>query len=165
MWHLQQRAWGKLRAEGWPLKNHYDMMALNAQREQMQSLQQRQDALQQCQDADFDGPSDVRDIVSCTMCYSDFSDSPGGLPRSLPCGHTFCTNCLEDSRRISVPDCDSHAIECPICRKRHFMPHPSGIDVVSFPVAASFPINFCVKEVEFSVTTLPLECTDTVADV
>jgi hypothetical protein len=123
------------------------------------TIAQRKDA--QLTDADFDV---LGDILQCTICYSEYSDSPGALPRSLPCGHTFCTSCLETFYR-SVPDCDSLAIECPTCRKRHYMPLPSGIDVVASPVAASFPINFCVKEVEFSVTTLPFECTDSVADV
>jgi hypothetical protein len=51
------------------VKFHYDMAALNAQREQLQSLQQHLDALQQCQDAhlkdaDFDGPSDVLEDIN-----------------------------------------------------------------------------------------------------
>jgi hypothetical protein len=150
------------------LKNHYDTVALNAQRDHIQSLQQRQDALQPSEDAnleDAEMDSVLLDIRFCTICYCEYNNSPAELPRLLPCGHTFgCTSCLDDFYRLSVPDCANPTIFCPVCSKLHFMPRPSGIDVVAFR-ESSFPIDFCVKEVEFSVTTLPFECTDSVADV
>lgn len=123
------------------LKNHYDAVALAAQREQMQSLQQHADALQQSHDAHLkDAELDDLEAFSCSICYNNYSDLL--VPRLLPCGHTFCTSCL---RGIFSGD----AIECPSCRKKHSIPRPAVVDVEACTVSRSVPINFYAKEVNF----------------
>ena len=142
------------------VRNHYDMAALNAQREQLQSIQQRQDAQQQCQDAHLkDAEFDDLEAFVCTICYNNYSDSLLLVPRLLPCGHTFCTGCLRDSIGRQAPD----TIECGVCRKRHSIPRQAVVDVEACPVARSVPTNFYAKEVIFLRQIPPFQCADYIA--
>ena len=56
----------------------------------------------------------MRDDLSCAVCHELFDE-----PKSLPCLHTFCANCLvgsETSRRRSRGRGDPpDKVECPIC--------------------------------------------------
>ncbi|XP_041379301.1 uncharacterized protein LOC121391900 [Gigantopelta aegis] len=64
--------------------------------------------IQSAQDmaSSFLGSSEDR--VSCPLCISVYKD-----PRNLPCGHTFCSNCLQSHISASIsPD---KTFRCPMC--------------------------------------------------
>ena len=70
---------------------------------------------------------------NCAICYDQFSrENPA---KTLPCGHTFCLQCVE---RL-VPDRDegSH-LECPYCREVHQLPN-GGAD--------NFKTNYLVMQI------------------
>lgn len=50
------------------------------------------------------------DLVTCSICLGPYRD-----PVTLPCGHSFCGNCIQDSWRC----CEK---TCPECRQ----PFPEG---------------------------------------
>lgn len=50
-----------------------------------------------------EGPT-LRQDLTCSVCYNIYSD-----PVLLPCSHSFCRECLKNSRRFHKT--------CPICRK------------------------------------------------
>lgn len=54
--------------------------------------------------------------MPCAICLCDYVD-----PRILPCGHSFCEECL---KRIIT----NYKIVCPTCRERH-----RNVDISSFP--------------------------------
>src|SRR4051812_29679270 len=49
----------------------------------------------------------LEDIIACCVCMEQYKD-----PKILPCGHSFCSTCLE-SWFIRDPNGFSH---CPLCR-------------------------------------------------
>lgn len=51
-----------------------------------------------------EGPS-LRQELTCSVCYNIYRD-----PVLLPCSHTFCRECLNNSRRYHQT--------CPICRQK-----------------------------------------------
>ena len=56
---------------------------------------------------------DLRDFVTCAVCFELFEDRD---PRTLPCVHSFCSECIQrvlDTAR-SVKRTDD--IQCPICQ-------------------------------------------------
>ncbi|XP_075264023.1 tripartite motif-containing protein 59-like [Convolutriloba macropyga] len=59
------------------------------------------------------------DYTTCSICLGPFD-----APRMLPCGHSFCTTCLQ-----SLIDRDTR--KCPDCRK-----------VFPNRLSQSFPINY-----------------------
>ncbi|CAL4191433.1 unnamed protein product [Meganyctiphanes norvegica] len=66
--------------------------------------------------------------AECTICDLPY-DEGNHRPRNLPCGHGFCTICLETtiSRGSSL---------CPICRKTH-----------GAKLAENLPINFVLENI------------------
>ncbi|XP_064100973.1 uncharacterized protein LOC135211614 isoform X2 [Macrobrachium nipponense] len=63
----------------------------------------------------------------CKVCLENF-DSVSRRPRSLPCGHTFCTSCISDLIK-------NRKISCPHCRRRHTLKQ-----------ATELPISYIVEE-------------------
>jgi hypothetical protein len=127
------------------LKNHYDGQAIAVQREEMQRSQQRVLALEQSQDAQLKH-AEINDVelIQCSICYEQYYDSLQRLPRVLPCGHTFCTDCLKSILGRVAAD----TIECPNCKRGHLLPRPAGvIDVESYEQIRTIPTNFHAKEV------------------
>lgn len=58
----------------------------------------------------------------CRICFNDF-DEAERRPRNLPCGHTFCTQCIAGTFRVN-------RFMCPSCRAAHV-----ALDVTVFPVS------------------------------
>ena len=51
----------------------------------------------------------IMDDLKCGICLELFQD-----PRSLPCLHTFCRDCLQRSLNE-----ENHSLKCPVCRAKH----------------------------------------------
>ena len=52
------------------------------------------------------------DLTKCPVCFDEYKESGGCLPRLLPCTHTLCENCLEVLIRQTK-------LDCPECRLKH----------------------------------------------
>ena len=48
------------------------------------------------------------DELKCGICLELFQD-----PRTLPCLHTFCRECIQRSLN------ENHSLKCPVCRAKH----------------------------------------------
>ncbi|KAK8746222.1 hypothetical protein OTU49_017308 [Cherax quadricarinatus] len=62
----------------------------------------------------------------CTVCFDTYNDALR-RPRNLPCGHTFCSQCINSAIKKSL-------ITCPSCRAEH-----------NATSATKFPISYCVE--------------------
>ena len=88
----------------------------------------------------------------CGVCLDIFRE-----PRSLPCGHTFCTECLEGVLRQSKKRSE---IECPSCRTKH------GTDNSAPKEAArKFVLNFKASKFAHALNNLKKACETGSADV
>ena len=76
----------------------------------------------------------LRTQLECSICYEIFKE-----PRELPCGHSFCTACLE--RLASFGNLEY--VDCPSCRKRH--KRPSNGFRIDFKAFELFRIFFSEK--------------------
>ncbi|XP_069161731.1 tripartite motif-containing protein 59-like [Procambarus clarkii] len=59
----------------------------------------------------------------CSVCYNDYDDNQL-RPRTLPCGHTFCSQCIDNAIK-------NGQLNCPSCRAEH-----------AATAATLFPINY-----------------------
>ena len=59
------------------------------------------------------------DYLMCSVCLGRYED-----PRLLPCGHSFCKNCLSEHIQQTVQDRDTLSFNCPIDRIE--VPRPRG---------------------------------------
>ena len=66
------------------------------------------------------------DFTTCSICLDTFN-----TPRILPCGHSFCNDCL-----LSI--LESQIVNCPDCR-----------ETIPSLSAEEFPINYAVVSVSF----------------
>lgn len=69
--------------------------------------------------------------LECSICVEQYSQVFDHNPRSLRCGHTFCTKCLF---RIMT----TRGIKCPVCSKWHNMERPD---------VQQLPPNYAVMEI------------------
>ena len=53
-------------------------------------------------------------LLECSICLESYRD-----PRSLPCVHTFCLQCIEGVSRDKHP---GDSLDCPLCRKEFTIP-------------------------------------------
>jgi len=67
-------------------------------------------------------------LTKCPICLEDFVN-----PKSLPCLHTFCLQCIKDHCRDDSP---GDRVNCPICRSSFVIP-VGGVD--------QLPNNFFLK--------------------
>jgi len=72
--------------------------------------------------------SRITEISTCPICREDFKD-----PRSLPCVHSFCLQCLEGYCKDKYP---GDEVQCPLCRKEFEIPQ-DGLQTL--------PANFFLK--------------------
>lgn len=69
----------------------------------------------------------------CGVCLEGYSESGSHAPRSLSCGHTFCTGCLSQLVK--------ETISCPKCHQTSQLP-PRGVN--------DLPKNYGVLEIMYS---------------
>ncbi|KAK8718938.1 hypothetical protein OTU49_014233, partial [Cherax quadricarinatus] len=62
----------------------------------------------------------------CKVCFNEY-DEDLQRPRTLPCGHTFCSQCIEDTIK-------NVQLTCPGCRAQH-----------TATAASHFPVNYIVE--------------------
>ena len=65
-------------------------------------------------------------MENCPVCLTTFDDSLM-RPRNLPCGHTFCSSCINGLK-------EQGSIKCPTCRVSHAVPE-----------AGEFPISYALE--------------------
>eukprot|EP00029_Vermamoeba_vermiformis_P014190 TRINITY_DN9314_c0_g1_i1.p1 TRINITY_DN9314_c0_g1~~TRINITY_DN9314_c0_g1_i1.p1 ORF type:complete len:587 (-),score=94.39 TRINITY_DN9314_c0_g1_i1:13-1773(-) len=81
--------------------------------------------------------TELEEELRCSLCLELFTE-----PRTLPCGHTYCTMCLQDVYRKST---NSNWLVCPLCREKHL------IEVMGI---LSFPKNFHIASIVDKVKSL-----------
>ncbi|XP_069183413.1 tripartite motif-containing protein 59-like [Procambarus clarkii] len=59
----------------------------------------------------------------CSVCFNNYDDNQL-RPRTLPCGHTFCSQCIDNAIK-------NGQLTCPSCRAEH-----------AATAATQFPINY-----------------------
>lgn len=70
--------------------------------------------------------------AECMVCFTEYNDNR--RPRSLPCGHTMCSKCLEQTIRDEVK-------MCPKCRTHYLADNLTDI-----------PVNFSLETILKSLT-------------
>lgn len=73
------------------------------------------------------------DYLMCSICLGRYTN-----PRLLPCGHSFCKQCLEDHIKQTVTDQGAQHFKCPNDRTQIGRPAP-GIPVKQW--ASAFPLD------------------------
>ncbi|XP_041379222.1 tripartite motif-containing protein 2-like isoform X2 [Gigantopelta aegis] len=82
--------------------------------------------------------ADFNDDISCTICLNIFVS-----PRSLPCGHTFCHNCLNEHINKTVT---RSTFSCPICRYSARLVRRNDDQDKTESLAEQFPINYALVQ-------------------
>ncbi|XP_069164189.1 uncharacterized protein [Procambarus clarkii] len=62
----------------------------------------------------------------CSVCFNDYDDNQL-RPRNLPCGHTFCSQCIDNAIK-------NGQLSCPSCRAEH-----------TATASTQFPISYAVE--------------------
>ncbi|XP_033762413.1 tripartite motif-containing protein 59-like [Pecten maximus] len=97
--------------------------------------------------------SDLRDIVSCPICYEDFDE-----PKSLPCLHTFCKECLQQLiTKTMEPDVKKYFF-CPSCRMKVY--GPKGVPLEQW--ADTYPSNHMIRTLQDNIK---MEDSDSICSV
>ena len=73
-------------------------------------------------------------FLNCAICLEVYRD-----PRALPCQHSFCRECLEQS--IGSSD-DKSTLVCPVCRK---------VVPISRKGVTELPVHFLVNSLQETV--------------
>ena len=55
---------------------------------------------------------DGDDLTNCPVCFEEYTEKGGHVPRLLPCSHTICEKCLEELIH-------NNKVDCPECRIKH----------------------------------------------
>ncbi|KAK5612319.1 hypothetical protein CRENBAI_016307 [Crenichthys baileyi] len=64
-------------------------------------------------------PVNIVEDTECAVCFCSY-DNIFKTPKLLPCGHTFCLECLA---RINVTSPEIKTLSCPVCRVLTKLPH------------------------------------------
>ena len=95
----------------------------------------------------------VKSTVECSICYEIFAD-----PHSLPCTHTFCKPCIQQSFE--------NYKNCPICKEdfllREARPNPTIKKLCDIFAPASLPTTASTSLASASATTCLASATFTV---
>ncbi|XP_052803846.1 uncharacterized protein LOC128233977 [Mya arenaria] len=76
------------------------------------------------------------DVIKCPTCLDVFKS-----PRVLPCGHSFCLECLESSVLYTESSKSKDYFQCPVCRKNV---KPYDQKALRQKWAYQFPLNVTV---------------------
>ena len=76
--------------------------------------------------------NDLDELVECPICLEHFTD-----PRSLPCLHSFCVQCLDQAQKAkeSAFPTKKGYIECPTCNDKSKLPKGSVFKLSRYFVA------------------------------
>ncbi|XP_046384889.1 E3 ubiquitin-protein ligase TRIM32-like [Ischnura elegans] len=76
----------------------------------------------------------VEELLECAVCLERLKE-----PRTLPCDHTFCLNCLKTQMSSPLGSADGSAgvVKCPTCRRDAAIPRQGGL--------ASLPTNIYLE--------------------
>ena len=69
--------------------------------------------------------------LKCGICLELFQD-----PRSLPCLHTFCRECIQRSLNE-----ENHSLKCPVCRANHELSEGAGLLPVNQYALQELPLK------------------------
>ncbi|XP_050402895.1 uncharacterized protein LOC126819092 [Patella vulgata] len=84
----------------------------------------------------MNSPKDFEeDFLSCLICFEKFNQ-----PKSLPCLHTFCLDCLRSYIKSTTLFKNGTSFKCPTCRDLATVPLPRSPDW-----ATQFKTNFYVN--------------------
>jgi len=70
--------------------------------------------------------------VNCPVCFGPFVD-----PRTLPCSHTFCKKCLQQSGDQQ----SDNKLQCPVCRVECQIPANSADLIQHLQPAPNIPVD------------------------
>ena len=83
--------------------------------------------------------------LKCSVCLNTYD-----VPKTLPCLHTFCKNCIEECilKRPSAiaEELAENEMRCPNCRQKHTLP-PGGVEDI--------PINFEIRAIIELLQSVP----------
>ncbi|KAH3862281.1 hypothetical protein DPMN_025247 [Dreissena polymorpha] len=85
--------------------------------------------------------------LKCPVCMEILA-----YPRTLPCMHSFCQQCLHEFIINKCPKGIERGFECPVCRM-YFRPYVQGIPPHLW--AESFPLNFCLQGIIGEIAIKP----------
>ncbi len=78
----------------------------------------------------------------CSVCLREYEPAGKGVPKLLPCSHTFCLPCLQQM-------CHGPKVTCPECRKPCQVPPPGP---------QAFPTNrYIIQNIELVARMIQLE--------
>ena len=75
----------------------------------------------------------LEEQLTCAICLDLYTN-----PKTLPCLHSFCQQCLENLPQDTQGD--NYFISCPTCCHHTQLPHPTG--------AADFPVAFQINNLK-----------------
>ena len=78
------------------------------------------------------------DDLKCGICLELFQD-----PRSLPCLHTFCRECIQCSLKE-----ENHSLKCPVCRAKHELSEGAGVLPVNQYALQELPLKRLLQQRE-----------------
>ena len=82
--------------------------------------------------------AELHDDFKCGICLELFQD-----PRSLPCLHTFCRECIQRSLNE-----ENHSLKCPVCRAKHELGKRAGLLPVNQYALQQLPLKRLQQERE-----------------
>lgn len=86
--------------------------------------------------------------LHCPICYTVY----GSAPAILPCGHSFCINCIDQLIKLALRNVDpmhEPELECALCRAK---------SPVRAPTIRNFAIEAILQSADDSLTDATLEC-------
>ena len=97
--------------------------------------------------------TEAEELISCPVCFEHYRD-----PRTLPCAHQFCLECLE---KISTVRLGQAEITCPTCSAVTPLPSSSGVRNLPRP----FLMNEIQGMIKRRIITRGKKTADTRCDV